>query len=205
MDAMNDSGQIQAARGDEVWRLFVGIRLPPEVRASLVRAQDRLRRTGARVSWVRPENLHLTLVFLGDTFAARVPGLVAALDGAAAAVRPFDLAIGGLGSFGGPRSPRVIWAGADPAPPGLAELHTRAAEAFRRLGVALEARPFAAHVTLGRVRSSRGTDALTSVLRSPMNPPPGGRLAVDRADLMRSELGPGGPVYTVLHESLLKG
>lgn len=202
---MNDSGQIRATRGDEVWRLFVGIRLTPEVRASLARAQDRLRRSGARVAWVRPENLHLTLAFLGDTFAARIPGLVSALDGAAGAVRPFDLDIGGLGSFGSPRAPRVIWAGTAEAPAALRDLHGRVAEVLRSHGVPLETRPFAAHVTLGRVRSSRGADALTSALRSPMNPPPGGRLAVDRADLMRSELGPGGPVYTVLHESPLKG
>lgn len=66
-------------------------------------------------------------------------------------------------------------------------------------------RMFAAHATLDRVRSSRGAEALTSGLRSPMNPPPGGRLAVDRADLARSELGPGGPGGTVLREPPLKG
>ena len=201
---MSASDPIPAARGDEVWRLFVGLRLNPETRESLVRAQGRLRRAGVRVSWVKPENLHLTLAFLGDTFAARVPGLTAALDGAAGGVAPFDLAIAGLGAFGSPRSPRVIWAGAAPVPPGLTALHERVSAALRACGVPLETRPFAAHVTLGRVRSAHGAEALTSVLRSPMNPPPGGRLVVDRADLMRSELGPGGPVYTVLHESLLK-
>lgn len=65
-------------------------------------------------------------------------------------------------------------------------------------------RPFATRVTLGRARPAQGAEALTSALRSPMNPPPGGRLAADRADLMKNEPGPGGPVYTVLHESPLK-
>ncbi len=202
---MNDIEPASETPADEVWRLFVGIRLDPEIRTSLARAQDRLRRAGARVSWVRPENLHLTLAFLGDTYAERLSDLAAALDGAAAAIAPFTLDVGGLGSFGRPRSPRVVWAGIAGPPPALTTLHPRIAAALRACGVPLEARPFAAHVTLGRVRSARGAEALTSALGSPMNPPPGGRLAVDRADLMRSKLGPQGPIYTVLHESRLKG
>lgn len=201
---MNDGQTERGPAGDEVWRLFVAVEIPEEIRWTLAREQDRLKRCGARVGWVAPENLHLTLVFLGDTFVGRLPELTAALDAAAAETVPFEFEIAGLGAFGSPRSPRVIWAGVTGPPPELTALHARVTEALSACGVRLESRPFAAHLTLGRVRSSKGAGALTGALSSP-NVPAVGRAAVRRMLLMRSVLGRAGPQYSVVHESRLKG
>ena len=155
---------------DEVWRLFVALEITEELRAQLRHLQDQLRRTGVRVGWTAPENLHLTLLFVGDFFAGRVPPLAAALDEAARGVPPFAFDVATLGFFGSPRSPRVLWAGVPAPPPELRALQARAAAAAVSCGVLLEKRPFSAHLTLGRVRPAGRAGA-----RAADHSPHGGR------------------------------
>ncbi len=192
------------AGADAVWRLFLAIGIGEDVRGQLAEIQRTLRRTGARVSWVPPENLHLTLVFLGDGFAARVPELVAAVDSAASMVAPFRLDVAGVGWFGSARSPRVVWAGVPDAPPALADLYGRCAAAAAAWGARIEDRPYKAHLTLGRVRSARGAAALTAAMAERINTR-AGTVDVSRVLLMRSALLAQGARYTLLHESFLKG
>jgi 2'-5' RNA ligase len=188
----------------DVLRLFVAVEIPGAVRAALAAAQARLRAGDARVGWVPPENIHLTLAFLGDTFQARVPALQAALDRAVSGFASFSVEVRGLGAFGAPRSPRVIWAGLEDASGLLAGLHAALAERLTEAGVVLEARPFHAHLTLGRVRSRRGSDALTAAMASDKDTP-FGALPVKQVLLMRSRLEARGAEYSILHSSPLKG
>src|SRR5574341_1768844 len=93
----------------EQLRLFVAIELPGEVRDALSRLQHELQRRGlTQLRWVRPEGIHLTLKFLGETPAEKVQAIKGALSGAVEGVAPHALALGALGTFGG-RSPRVLW------------------------------------------------------------------------------------------------
>lgn len=188
---------------DEVLRAFVAVEINAGVRAQLAQVLERLRAVGARVGWVAPENIHLTLVFLGNVFRAQVAGLGEALDRAAAGCPAFEFQVGGLGYFGAPQAPRVVWAGVAEQP-ALEALQRAAAAAVAAAGIRLEERPFKAHLTLGRVRSRQGADALTSALCSTTNTA-FGSVPVRRMLFMRSELGHQGVRYSVLHESLLKG
>ena len=185
-------------------RAFIAIEIPDEVRTALVRVQQRLRKVGAKVSWAPPENIHLTLLFLGDVGAALIPDVERELDRMADTVPPFAMAVDGVGSFGSPKSPRVIWAGVAESTGTLAELQMRLAGAVRALGVPLEDRPFHAHLTLGRVRSSRGAGALTSALSS-ASVTVHESIRVDRVSLFESRLHPEGARYTILHSATLKG
>src|SRR5437867_392019 len=93
-------------------RLFIAIELPEAWTAALTRAQDTLRGRGLDgLRWTRPEGIHLTLKFLGNVDERRVPELGASLEQAVAGLRPFTLRLSGLGSFGPPARPRVVWAG----------------------------------------------------------------------------------------------
>lgn len=188
----------------ELWRLFVAIALDDPARQALAGLQHRWRQAGADVAWVRPENLHLTLAFLGDTASGRVPSLAAALTRRAAATPPFDIEIRGWGAFGRPGRPRVLWAGVA-ASPALEHLHAALATDLRGLGFDLEPRPFAAHVTLGRVRSSRRLTALTSLLASTINEPAASRVRVESVLLVRSRLTAAGPIYETVNAAELKG
>ena len=94
-------------------RAFVAVDLPEEARAALGEVGAALAGWVARgaVKWVRPELMHLTLRFLGDTPFDRRPAVQAALDAVAAAHVPFDLHLTGVGCFPNPRRPRVVWVG----------------------------------------------------------------------------------------------
>ena len=164
-------------------RLFLAIQLSPAVREALLTAQADLRRQG-RGSFPPPENLHLTLAFLGET--ADLSGARAALN--AAACRPFTLAVGGPpGHFGD-----LWWAGvrADPA---LEDLALSLQADLRARGFCLEGRPFQPHITL--VRRWRGEAPQVTV--------PHASMLVRRISLLRSDLTDGKRIYTELsHNSL---
>ncbi|MCX7819967.1 MAG: RNA 2',3'-cyclic phosphodiesterase [Kiritimatiellae bacterium] len=186
------------------WRLFIAIALDEPTRRQLLTLQHRWRAVGADVGWVRTEGLHLTLIFLGETPVERVPEVAARMEECAGTCGPFEFEVIGWGVFGRPERPRVLWAGVR-APPQLAELQGALVSSLRAAGFPIESRPFVPHITLGRVRSGRGLAALTSALRSTMNDTVWGRVVADRVLLMRSRLNAHGPVYTVAHESALKG
>jgi RNA 2',3'-cyclic 3'-phosphodiesterase len=143
---------------------------------------------------VAEANLHVTLKFLGQIEAARVEPIAEAIGAVAALTPPFELGVRGLGAFPAPARPRIIWVGLEPAAP-LAALAVALDAALGTLGIPRESRPFAAHVTLGRVRESRRNPALAEALARPAEC---GRLPVTRLSLMRSELHPRGARYTEL-------
>lgn len=146
----------------ETKRLFAGVAVAAteELRRALAELQARL--SGEAIRWTRPENLHLTVEFFGATEPARIPELEAALAAAAARAAPFELRWGGWGTFGPPRQPRVLWLGEDA--PGLAELHAAVAAEWRAAGGTPEARPFAPHLTLGRIGRLKNARAFHEAL-----------------------------------------
>ena len=185
-------------------RCFIAIDLPSTVRQNLARAQETCAQSGVRVSWVPPENLHLTLAFLGYIVEATLEPLRAGLDGVAERTKPFCMKISGAGYFGRPGFPRVAWAGIEGPPPELQRIHVGLAALLKGLGIPQEDRPFAPHVTLGRVKGPDKGGALTSALASIKNDA-FGDVQVDRLLIMRSHLEQPRVRYSVLHQSLLKG
>jgi 2'-5' RNA ligase len=157
------------------------------------------------VKWVRPENIHLSLKFLGDVEETREPELRAALQRAAGTgnePRPLTLQITGFGVFPDYHRPRVLWAGVTPDP-GLELLQHRVEQAFAPLGFPAEARPFRPHVTLGRAgRDARPRD-FTGLAEILAGTDFDTTITVAEVDLMQSTLQPTGPVYQVkYHERL---
>lgn len=183
-------------------RLFIAVEAAQQVRDALSAAQDALRKAGADIRWVDPGRMHLTLVFLGDVEAVRAPELEPALDACCASVVAFEMEAAGLGFFGRADAPRVIWAGIGDGSAAVSALQAQIRAAVLALGFKLEDRAFSAHLTLGRSRSARNGAALARALA--LNSKAFGRTLVERALLMRSELTPAGPVYSILHEARLK-
>jgi len=177
-------------------RLFVGIGLPPAHQAVVAGLVARLRPlVWGPATWTRPGNAHLTLKFLGETEAARLPEITEALGGVAFA--PFPLAVVGGGFFPSASRPRVVWAGLAEGAGSCRALAAGVDAALARIGFAAEARPFAAHLTLGRLRdASRGGDvrAMLSTLGETVWPP----ATVEAFTLYESTLGPQGPRYVPL-------
>lgn len=182
----------------------MAILLPDAVRAALAAEIDRLATRARDVAWVAPENLHLTLKFLGGVEPDRLEQVAAALGAAAAAAGPFELALRGLGAFPSPDRPRVVWAGVHAGGPAVAALAARVEDALGPLDFPREARAFSAHVTLGRIREPRRRAALGAALAAGAEKD-FGRFRVGQMALMRSDLSPRGTRYTALASWPLRG
>ena len=179
-------------------RAFIAIRATDEVREVVDGVVGELKASGADVKWVEPENIHLTLKFLGNISPDDVGKLKPALDRALDGYRPLMLTVTGVGYFpGGRRAPRVIWIGLAGEVDRLREMAAGIDDACAGLGFEREKRPFRAHLTIGRVRRGSGglVDLMRSVDRITFKPL---KLRVDRVNLVRSRLSPQGPTYTVM-------
>ena len=176
-------------------RAFLAVEISADGRARLVARAAELARLGAAVRWVREDALHVTLKFLGAVRADTLVALRAALETPLAAVPPLDAVVRGLGVFPDWRRPRVVWAGVDCAP--LTAVAAAVDAAAAPLGLARETRPFTAHVTLGRVRATRGWAPLEAALRARADEA-FGNCPFTALIALRSDLRPDGAVYTKL-------
>ena len=190
------------AEQDALVRTFVALEITEEVRGRLAVVQEALKRPRAHVGWVPIGNVHLSLAFLGNMPSHEVDVIGVALDEAAAASVPFVYEVSGVGFFGGAGSPRVVWAGVLPNA-ALHSLQERVADGLRALEIALPEKDFVPHLTLGRVRSSRGRTELVRAIET-QKEKQFGPVPVHRVLLMRSVLDPGGAQYSVLHEARLR-
>jgi RNA 2',3'-cyclic 3'-phosphodiesterase len=189
-------------------RLFVAIELPADVQAKLNDLQHGLQRDPslARLRWVRPEGIHLTLKFLGETPPEHRAEIEAAVGRAVQGIPPFELHLGKLGTFGSPRSPRVLWVEVAGNLGRLAKLQSQIEAELAPLGFPTEARRFSPHLTLARVPAERAADAarpLAEAVASP-NDPPRGTIRAESLSLMKSDLGRNGAVYTQLFAAPLR-
>jgi RNA 2',3'-cyclic 3'-phosphodiesterase len=188
---------------DDVFvRAFVALPVGEDVRSRLAEVQAKLRQSHAHVGWVAPENIHVSLAFMGDILQSQVAEVAGALNEAAARAPAFSFEVENIGVFGSPRSPRVIWAGIRECPEMMA-LQKDIAERITALGIELETRPFRPHLTLGRVRSGRGREDLVRMME-PLSQLPFGPVAAQDVRLMRSILKPQGAEHSVLHRATLQ-
>ena len=183
-------------------RLFIALNFPDSVRRDLWHAIAPLRESRFPVKWVRPDGIHVTLKFLGETGPEAEPGVRAGLARAARGIRSQALTLEGFGAFPSIAAPRVIWVGVI-AEQGVELLQHQVEREIAPLGFPTEARAFHPHVTLARAeRESRARDfaGLDAVL---------GRVSfsqavvVETVDLMQSTLQRGGAVYQVRHSERL--
>ncbi|NOH03856.1 MAG: RNA 2',3'-cyclic phosphodiesterase [Chloroflexi bacterium] len=187
-------------------RAFIAIDLPPPIQESVEKQTAALRRTlgGGLVRWVPAHNMHLTLKFIGNVAASHVDFLKQMLVQSADSHTPFDLQVGGIGSFPNSKRPRVIWVGIH-APAELTSLQTNIEKGALRLGYEKEERPFSPHLTLGRVRQNLDA-ADVQKIRSALESTQIGRIGAARIDavhLYQSDLRSDGSVYTKLFSAPL--
>ena len=142
--------------------------------------------------WTPPENVHLTLKFLGEIPEGEIEHIGAALRKVCGDHTPFDASLSSFGAFPSARRARVIWAGAAAGSEELRALAADVEAAFEPLGFGREDRTFVPHVTLGRVRGKPVKLELPAVV------PGEARFEISRVELMESRLAAGGAVYETL-------
>jgi len=177
-------------------RLFVALPISSQLRERLALFLGELRRADAKPRWANPENLHVTLKFIGQLADERLADVARALEKVAPRP-PMALEIRGIGFFPNDRRPSVVWAGIE-APPELASLAAQIDEALAPCGVARETRPFLAHLTLARLKQPRLSGPLRALVANSRDRLFGGQIATE-FQLMESKTKSTGAEYTTLH------
>ncbi len=166
-------------------RLFVAVTLGGSIESEATSTIQRLKDLAPRARWVPPTNLHLTLFFLGEVNAERLPLVREALSRVGPGHAPLVLTIEGGGGFGSPAHPRVLWAGVGGETKALSALQADVSEALRPLGFEPEHREYTAHLTLARAKVPRGDRELAECVRA-LQGAKWGEARVDRLILFES-------------------
>jgi 2'-5' RNA ligase len=178
-------------------RLFLAVDIPEDIRRG---AGDLVRDVNIptqKVRWVKRENLHITLKFLGETPKERLGAVAAGARRVAAGFTPIYVLVEGAGVFPNKIKPRIFWLGIKGDTKALERLAEELDAALALAGFAREERPFSAHLTLGRVQveSAKGQVIRAATAHKDIS---FGSFTVDRLVLYESVIGPGGPKYTPL-------
>ncbi len=179
-------------------RTFIAVEVDDYVRQRALDLMDILRTAQADVKWVEPENLHITVKFLGEVLSRDIYHICQAVKKAVATFEPFPLVVGGAGAFPDVVRPRTIWLGFTQGSEELVRLQRSVEEALVPLGFPREGRPFKAHLTLGRVRRANpGLGRLAQLLRDQADFT-GAETYVEQVVVFSSQLTPQGPIYEPL-------
>jgi len=181
------------------YRCFFALDAPEPLRATLVqRLKDFASIPG--VNWVKPETLHLTLLFLGDVDVNLVPALKALSLETAQAWKALPLAAKGIELFPA-REPRLVWVSLRSEDNAIFDLHKELVKQTRELGIEADPKPLKLHITLGRIKRQIQPQLERSILESGVDTQ---MLPYEQLSLYRSQLKPEGPVYNILEQSILQ-
>ncbi|MBA2440853.1 MAG: RNA 2',3'-cyclic phosphodiesterase [Rubrobacter sp.] len=177
-------------------RAFVAVSPPPEVREAVVERARGLRYEG-EVRWLPPENVHLTLKFLGEVPEDALAAVSAALDGACGEHGPFGVELPDFGAFPSRERAKAVWAAVGAGSGELGALAADIEGALEGLGFPREKRPYLPHATVGRARGRPARLPEAEATGEPLG------FRVRSVELVRSRLLPSGAVYSVLSSSPL--
>jgi len=187
-------------------RAFIAIELPAKIKDALSEIQNKLKNENLKTSWIEPQNLHLTLKFLGNLPIEKLEQIKKIAAATIKASPGFKVKLECLGVFPDLRAGRIIWVGANQPPLELKQLVKQLEGQLTETGIPKENRDFCAHITIGRIRNCLSPSNLGKALD---------KIAMDMPDydfefncgritLFESTLGPAGPTYTALKEFNLK-
>ncbi len=188
-------------------RSFIAVKIPEEIQSAIAGSIAPLKKALPKpiVRWVAAENVHLTLKFLGDVSSTHLDLLADSLKLETLKHEVFSMPVGGLGAFPSVRRARVLWVGLD-APTALKALMNGVETVAASLGYAAEDRPFSPHLTIGRVGQNISNSDLSLISNALEQVKIGelGIVPVDSVHIFKSDLQPGGSVYTALYNLPLK-
>jgi len=185
-------------------RSFLAIEIPGPILRKVGEVQGGLKSSRADVRWTNPETIHLTLKFFGNIEESRIDPILKSIEEPIRNTLPFSVKVRGVGAFPHLKNPRVIWIGLVDEKETLTSLQKQIETYLEKIGFQPEDRPFRPHLTLGRMKSSRGKEELAGRMER-YREEAFGDFEVERVVLFKSDLKPSGPIYTPLGEIRLGG
>ncbi|MGH7741897.1 MAG: RNA 2',3'-cyclic phosphodiesterase [Candidatus Eiseniibacteriota bacterium] len=190
-------------------RVFLAIFPPAQTQqlahSAAVRVREAAGAAASTVSWVKLENLHYTLSFLGELGEDGTRRAGEAASEAAGGLTAFDVALGGAGAFPNVGHARVLWLGLDRGAGEFTDLARRVEGALVKRGFDREKRPFSPHLTIGRVRNPRHDFGAALAAVPSLANESAARFRVASVRVVRSTLSPKGSIYEVVAEARLSG
>ena len=178
-------------------RTFIAFQLPGKIISSIRKVQDGIKSYGFKIRWVHPENIHLTLKFLGDIDTVDIEKIGDAVIRTVKGHAPLSLTAKGIGVFPAIKRPRVIWAGITGQIDLLIGLQKILDETLEEIGFPKESRSFKGHLTLGRMKGKIDPKRLVDAIKE-FQGFESETFVADKIFLFKSELKPAGAVYTKL-------
>jgi len=186
-------------------RAFIAIRLPESALKTLSNIQEKLKPINSGIIWTKPQNLHLTVKFLGEISEGQLNKIKEVTEEAARTTPAFRLKLERLVAFPSPRAARIIWAGSKQAPAALKQLAANLENRIAETGIPKEKRDFRAHVTIGRVKTRSPAAGFQMTLDNAGIPEDiNCEFDCEKITLFESVLGDAGPVYRAIEEFNLK-
>ena len=179
-----------------IFRGFIAVEI--QAAHSIIDLEKAISKTGADVKLVEPENIHLTLKFLGDTDESKIDAIEQIIRESVKGITPFPLTLRGTGVFPNERYLKVLWVGIVDGDI-LAKIARSIDEKLVPLGFTKEQRGYSAHLTIGRVRTAKNKDQLLTVIHN-FKEKEFLRQEINAVTLKKSDLTPKGPIYTTLRE-----
>lgn len=178
------------------FRGFIAIDIP--INKKLLEMENEIKNTGADMKLVEPENIHVTLKFLGDTDEEKISEIENIIKNSVKDINTFNIKIKGSGVFPNKNYIKVIWIGLENAEP-IGEIAKKMDKQLQSLGFESEKRGFSAHLTIARVKSSRNKEKLLQIIQKYQDVE-FATIEVNLVKLKKSDLTPKGPIYTTLRE-----
>lgn len=179
----------------ETKRCFLAVPIKDEVLiARIQELQKKIGLSGADIKFVEKENFHYNFKFFGSVTEDELKKITSATEMVLKSKKPFEIEIGGLGTFPTQDFIRVVWIGLKKGEKEMVLLANELDDAFSKIGIEKEERPFQAHLTLGRTRSINNIDALKKKISEEKDTNIG-KMLVDEVVLYQSKLSKYGPTY----------
>jgi 2'-5' RNA ligase len=188
-----------------VIRSFLAFELPVDIKRMVSQVCDEMRRSGLDIRWVKPDRIHLTMVFMGNILQDQVEEISKAAETVCQKYGGFNVFSKAAGVFGGKRYPRVLWIGLGGDVERMASFRDDLQVGLRPFGIEVEKRPFRPHLTLGRFRKGVTAGARLDELLSRYQDLTSPTCAFEELVLFKSELKPEGAVHTKLNAWPLAG
>ncbi len=182
---------------DDSIRAFIALPLSPSIKKKISQLQNHLGKLNCPVRWTNPENIHITLKFLGNITSQQILLLKETLKHIQTVTDSFEIQLSELGAFPNRKNPRILWINITQGSCEIIQIAQSIEDQLKDLGFVQSVKSFAPHITIGRIRDLQRTRKLSHTIKNQIIPPDC-QDTINEILLFKSNLSSKGPIHTKL-------